>query len=119
LVAEALDVNQVWATVFDVAEELGSVDYQLRALLHMCRDHYKESKLDEALILSEKFCAVAEHSTNPVDRLIGQRMMGYTLHFRGEQTKARQHIENMLNGYDEVAHGQFTTIDRGPTELRT
>jgi predicted ATPase/DNA-binding winged helix-turn-helix (wHTH) protein len=119
-VAENLDVNQVWATVFDVAEEVGSIDYQLRALLGMCRDHYKNSKLDEALALSEKFCAIAEGSTDPVDRLIGERMMGYTLHFRGEQAKARQHIENMLHGYDEVVHGSHVMrywFDRRVTAL--
>jgi predicted ATPase/DNA-binding winged helix-turn-helix (wHTH) protein len=104
-VADDLDVKQVWSTVFDVAEELGNTDYQLRALLGMCRDHYKESKLDEALILSEKFQSIAERSDNPVDRLIGHRMMGYTLHFRGDQSNARKQIETMLNGYDTVAHG--------------
>jgi predicted ATPase len=33
------------------------------------------------------------------DRLVGERVLGVTLHLLGDQTRARVHIENMLKGY--------------------
>jgi len=49
-----------------------------------------------ALDLGKRFRDLA---TEPADRLIGERLIGTALHFLGDQTSARQHIERMLAAY--------------------
>jgi predicted ATPase len=42
---------------------------------------------------------VASESSDPVDVPIGDRMMGLSLHYLGDQTGARRHFERMLSRY--------------------
>ena len=60
---------------------------------------------------SEKaFYGVAEDSAGVADLPIGDRMMGLSLHLLGDQTRARQHFERMLERY--VASAQRSHIIR-------
>src|SRR5262249_53753770 len=61
--------------------------------------HINNGEFKEALSLAERFGAVATKAKDPADPLIGDRMMGAALHFLGEQTRAREHIERMLARY--------------------
>jgi predicted ATPase len=89
----------VWAKALEIAEELEDTEYQLRALygLWACRLNYGEFQV--ALTLAQRFYTLAQDRGDPAGLLIGDQMIGTSLHYWGDQTKARRHIECMLDGY--------------------
>jgi hypothetical protein len=56
------------------------------------------------LALAQRFCSLAANYSDPLDLLVGDRMMGTTLHYLGDQTNARRHIERMLARYVAPVH---------------
>jgi len=83
----------------EIAEMFDDTDYQLRALWGLCVDRLNNALFREALACAEKFCTVAAESSDPVDAPIGDRMMGLSLHYLGDQASARRHFERMLGRY--------------------
>jgi predicted ATPase len=51
-----------------------------------------------ALTLTQRFYSLAQDRGDPADLPIGDRIIGVSLHYCGDQTNARRHIERMLNG---------------------
>jgi len=94
-----------WQTALELAERLNDIDYQLRALWGLWASRYNNGEYREALALAERFSALAVNSVDPADTHIGDRMLGVVLHFLGDQTGARKHIERMLSRYVTPAHG--------------
>jgi predicted ATPase/DNA-binding winged helix-turn-helix (wHTH) protein len=99
-------IEQVWTSALTIAENIGDVDYQMRCLSGLRNVRLSEGNLREALSLARRFKKAAEDSNDPTDRLVGDRMIGYGLHFMGDLTAARRHIENVLGqiGSDHRAH---------------
>jgi predicted ATPase len=52
-----------------------------------------------ALTLAQRFYSLAQNRGDPADLPIGDRMIGVSMHYWGDQTNARRHIERMLSGY--------------------
>jgi predicted ATPase len=88
-----------WRSVLKIAEDLGDIDYQLRALWALWADRQNHGKFREALALAKKFCGRATHAPNATDCLIGERMVGVSLHFLGDQGEARTRVERVLARY--------------------
>jgi len=86
-------------TVLRLAEALGDVDYQLRGLWALWADRVNHGEFREALVLAEGFRVLAAESGDPADPPVGERMIGASLHFLGDQAGARRHIEGMLARY--------------------
>ncbi|HTS52173.1 MAG TPA: winged helix-turn-helix domain-containing protein [Burkholderiales bacterium] len=88
-----------WTSALELAERLDDTEYQLRALfgLWTCRVSIPECQAAQAL--AEKFLNVARRHADPINLLIGDRMIGVVLHYQGDQTNARHHIEGMLSRY--------------------
>src|SRR2546425_942227 len=95
----ARETGAAWATALQLAERLQDTDYQLRALWGLWASHMNNGEFRQALQLAERFGAVATKARDPADPLIGDRMVGASLHFLGEQTRARGYIERMLERY--------------------
>jgi predicted ATPase/DNA-binding winged helix-turn-helix (wHTH) protein len=93
------EIESVWAEALGIAESLGDIEYQLRALygLWACRLNHGEYRV--ALTLAHRFCSLAQDRGDPADLPIGDQMIGTSLHYWGDQTNARRHIERMLGGY--------------------
>src|ERR1700731_3910002 len=93
------EIESVWAKALEIAESLGDTEYQLRALygLWACRLNHGEYRV--ALTLAHRFCSLAQDRGDPADLPIADRMIGTSLHYWGDQTNARHHIERMLGGY--------------------
>ena len=89
-----------WARVLSLAEELGDVDHQLRALWGLWADKLNGGELHPALALAERFSAIAASEQDTSDRLVGDRMLGYTLHLVGEQTAASSYLSRMIARYE-------------------
>jgi predicted ATPase/DNA-binding winged helix-turn-helix (wHTH) protein len=95
----ARETGAAWATALELAQALQDIDYQLRALWGLWAGHMNNGEFRPALRLAEQFGTLATKARDPADALIGDRMLGASLHFLGEQTRARGHIERMLEHY--------------------
>jgi predicted ATPase/DNA-binding winged helix-turn-helix (wHTH) protein len=93
------EAEAAWAKALEIAESLGDTQYQLRALygLWACRLNCGESGV--TLTLARRFNSLAQDRGDPADLPIGDQMIGVSLHYCGDQTNARRHIERMLGGY--------------------
>jgi len=90
------DTITAWTTALEIAGSRDDAEYQLRALwgLWLCR--VSRGECPEALVLAQRFCG---RVTNPADLPVGERMVGASLHYLGDQTNARRHLEHMLAHY--------------------
>ena len=98
----APDTIAAWTTALAIAERLGDTEYQLRALWGLWHFRVSRGECRAALELAERFCdRVAD--ANPADRPVGERMVGASLHYLGDQPSARRHLESMLAHYADSA----------------
>lgn len=95
-----------WQGVLRLAEQLGDVDYQSRALWALWVDRMNGADFREGLRLAQRFRDLT--AATPVqagDALVGERLMGSALHFIGDQQGARAHVERMLVQYRALQPG--------------
>ncbi len=95
----ARETGAAWTLAYNLAERQGNTDYRLRALWGMWAGKMNNAEFVAARELADRFCALAPQSMDPADRAIGDRMLGASLHFLGDQPGARLHIERMLSNY--------------------
>jgi predicted ATPase/DNA-binding SARP family transcriptional activator len=88
------DTIEAWTTVLHIAEGRVDTEYRLAALWGLWLVHITRGEARTALGLVDRFCSLV---TDPVDRLRGERMMGASLHYLGDQVKARQILEGILS----------------------
>jgi predicted ATPase/DNA-binding winged helix-turn-helix (wHTH) protein len=98
------DLAAIWSRALTIAEELNDVEYQLRALWGLYAGRFMGGDLSAALDIIGRYQGVAERSPDPVDALVGHRMLAVTLHALGDQSGARQHLEHMLRHYAPPTH---------------
>ena len=91
--------HAAWTYVLEIAEDLGDVDYKLRALWGLWVDALNGSEFRQSLALARRFLDAAKGSADRDDVWIGERIVGVSLHFMGEQAPAEQHISRMLAHY--------------------
>jgi predicted ATPase/DNA-binding winged helix-turn-helix (wHTH) protein len=82
-----------------IAEARADTDAQLRALWGLWADRQNNGAFNEGFVLARRFKDLAASSVDSVDLQIGDRMIGSSLHFLGDQAGARLHIERMLANY--------------------
>jgi predicted ATPase/DNA-binding winged helix-turn-helix (wHTH) protein len=95
----ARETGSAWTTALALAEQFDDTDYQLRAFWGLWAGRVNNGEFREALALAQRFHNLAASVPNPDDTLIGDRMIGASLHFLGDQAGARLHTERMLKGY--------------------
>jgi predicted ATPase len=93
------ETETVWAKALEIAESLSDTEYQLRALYGLWACRLNCGKYRAALRLAQRFYGLAQDRGDPADLPIADRMIGVSLHYWGDQTNARRHIECMLSGY--------------------
>jgi predicted ATPase/DNA-binding winged helix-turn-helix (wHTH) protein len=96
LVAE---IELAWTRVLVIAEDLGDREYQLRALWGLWVHSNHKGEFGTGLALAQRFRDLALTQGDPTDLAIADRMIGVSLHDRGDQLGARRHIEHMLAHY--------------------
>jgi predicted ATPase/DNA-binding winged helix-turn-helix (wHTH) protein len=80
----------------EIAESLEDAEYQLRSIWGLWALHNMTSQFRVALETAQRFRTLAAKQHEGNDQLIGDRMIGLTLHFLGDQTRARRHVEHIL-----------------------
>lgn len=88
-----------WRKALDIAERLGDIDYQLRALWALWVDRINSGEPRASLDHAERFCDLAARTGEPADLQIGDRLRARSLHLMGDQSAARRHVERMLDRY--------------------
>ena len=88
-----------WRAALGLAERLGDTDYVLRACWALWADRLNEGDFGVALTFAERFRARAAGSDDAADALVGERMVGASLHFLGDQSGARACTEHVLHRY--------------------
>jgi predicted ATPase/DNA-binding winged helix-turn-helix (wHTH) protein len=98
-IGPARETGPAWANALEIANELDDTDYKLRAIWGLWAGCQNNGEFRAALAYAEKFRNIAADSPHLSDISVGDRMMGAALHFLGDQTASRQHIERMLGKY--------------------
>ena len=93
------ETGAAWASALTIAEEIADTDYQLQGLYGLWNCGVFSGEFHTARALAERFCGLAA-KTRLADVFIGDRMIGFSLHYMGHQNDARYYIERMLAGYD-------------------
>lgn len=88
-----------WQEVLTIAEQVGDVDYQLRALWALWVDCKNRGAPKEGLLLADRFCALAQQSSEPLDAMVGKRLRGSSLHVLARHDEAREAVQEMLRQY--------------------
>jgi predicted ATPase/DNA-binding winged helix-turn-helix (wHTH) protein len=104
-----------WSTALAIAEKLGDLDYQLRAVWALWVDAVNRAQPLLGHELAEMFQARAAMSPDPVDAVIGKRIMGATLHWLGRHEEARALLEDMIREYDALPPTTRFQFDQGAT----
>ena len=105
--ANSPEIGASWTKALDIAEKLGDSEYQLRALWGMWFFHSAMSLHRVALGLEEKFRSLAANESDPNDWLVGERMIGATHHYLGDQQNARRHLERVQANYVTNDHTRY------------
>src|SRR5260370_18171191 len=65
-----------------------------------------DGAVGDAMRLAERLSLLASSSADPIALQIGERTMGFALHFLGDQVNARRHIERMFSGHVPELHNR-------------
>src|SRR5207245_6603315 len=74
----------------DLAESLDDADYRLRAMWGLCVYRFIAGDYQRALLLAEQFRTLAAKTADPLDDIIGDRLIVIGLHIQGGQLVARR-----------------------------
>jgi predicted ATPase len=86
----------VWTKVLEIAEELRDIDYRLRALWGLWIVSLMTGNHRTGLSIARQFSTLAAKTTDPLALYAGDRLIGSSLHYLGEQRRARRRFEIMM-----------------------
>ena len=98
-----------WTDLLTIAMRLEDADHQARALWGLWSAHLYSGAPRAALPFAERFLDLAASRADEAKELLGERVVGVTLHYMGDQVPARRHIERVLARYARAVHGWQTT----------
>ena len=88
----------------EIAESLDDVDSQLQVLWAMWIYRFNNGEIRAARDLAEQFLRIARRADDPVDIAGGDRLLGSTLHYEGDQSEAHRCLERAVDL--DIANGQ-------------
>ena len=78
-----------------LAERLADVDQQLRSLWALWTFHANNGENRAMQAAASRFLELAPRSSTRADVLVGERLMGVMMHYRGRQDEARRYLERV------------------------
>jgi predicted ATPase/DNA-binding winged helix-turn-helix (wHTH) protein len=103
----APEAGAAWTKALEIAECLGDAEYQLRSLWGLWVFHTASGRHRVALTLAQRFHTLAANRSDPGDRLVGERLIGASQHYLGDQPVARRHLERVLADPAAVGHRPY------------
>jgi predicted ATPase/DNA-binding winged helix-turn-helix (wHTH) protein len=95
-VGRAREAGPAWAVTLELANLLNDRDYRLRALWGLCIDQFNNGEFRKALEFANGFAELAAEADDLVDGMMADRLLATSLHFLGDQKRARHHIDRVL-----------------------
>jgi len=92
-------IEVVLAEALETAESLGDVASQLRALWAMWSYRFNIGDNRAAQPLAERFSRVAHRAGDAADVLVGDRLIGNTMHHSGNQQLAQRRLQRVVDRY--------------------
>lgn len=93
------EIGAAWTRAFELAEKLNDAEYQLRSLSGLWFFETASGRHRHALDLAKRFCTLAAQRPDPNNRAVGERLIGVSQHYLGDQTSARRRLEHVLAQY--------------------
>ena len=97
------ETGEAWTKALRIAETLEDTEHRLRTLMGFWGYRLTAGEYEIAETLARQFCDVAKSTDDPANLLIGDRMIGWSLHWLGDQHKARHCLDRVLNRYVAVS----------------
>jgi predicted ATPase/DNA-binding winged helix-turn-helix (wHTH) protein len=101
-----------WGVVLEMATELDDTEYQARALWGLWNAYIYAGAPRTGLAFARRFFELAQNAADAAKLLMGHRIIGISLHYLGDQSDARNHIQNMLARYVRTVHRWHTIGSR-------
>jgi predicted ATPase/DNA-binding winged helix-turn-helix (wHTH) protein len=101
-----------WGVVLEMATELDDTEYQARALWGLWNAYIYGGAPRAGLTFARRFFELAQNAADAAKLLMGHRIIGISLHYLGDQSDARNHIQNMLARYVRTVHRWHTIGSR-------
>jgi predicted ATPase/TolB-like protein len=99
-----------WTSALEIAEKLENTECQLQALRGLWAYRLNSGEYRVSLELARRFRRVAARpEVDSAVLPVGDRMIGTSLHYLGDQTNARRYIERMLADYIPAVYPPDTT----------
>jgi predicted ATPase/DNA-binding winged helix-turn-helix (wHTH) protein len=98
-----------------LAKSVGDDDAQLRAVWVNWSYRYNQGDMRTARFLADRYASLAKGVGDPADSLVGDRLVGTTLHHVGNQASARFHLERVRDHYfapDDERHTIWLHYDQ-------
>ena len=86
-----------WTKALQFAEMLDDAEYQVRSLRGLYFFHAVNGRFRIAAALAQQLCDVVASRSDASGRLLGERLIGVSYHYLGDQVSARRHLEHTLD----------------------
>jgi predicted ATPase/DNA-binding winged helix-turn-helix (wHTH) protein len=96
------ELEAAWTRTLELAERLDDTECRLRAAWELWTLNRVSRLNHAALTHAQRVSARAANRTDPNHRLVGERMLGISCHYQGDQVRARRHLEGVLDAYVET-----------------
>ena len=94
----------LWHQTLTLAMKLGCRDFEARAIWGLWNAAQYAGESRDAIDFAHRFRALAVQTGNSANEVLGQRLLGISLHFSGQQTDAYRELAQMLLRYDNSRH---------------
>jgi predicted ATPase/DNA-binding winged helix-turn-helix (wHTH) protein len=111
-VGRARETAAAWTTTLELAELLGDTEYRRHALWGLCIDQFNTGNVRTALSYAERFAGLVGNADPAIERMKADRILATSLHYLGDQNRARYHIEQALLS-DVAARPRSQTVSAG------
>ena len=115
--AAASEIGAACTRALEIAEDLDDGEYRLRSLSGLWVFHTAGRRHRTAMALAQRFLSLAATRPDLNARLIGDRLVGASKHFLGDQKSARRHIARALS--DNVTSDRGSHFIHFQLDLRT
>ena len=103
-VGRAREAGAAWVTTLELADRLDDRDYRLRALWGLSIDQFNNGEFRTALAYARRFADQVKDSDDAIELIMGDRILATSLHYLGDQTSARDHVDRVLARLADVRH---------------
>jgi predicted ATPase/DNA-binding winged helix-turn-helix (wHTH) protein len=108
-ICPAPESTTAWRHVLEIAEGLNDKDYKLRAFWGLWTVCVTGDNQRKGLSLARMLSKSASEASDPLAMIVGDRLIGTSHHFLGEQTLARRHIEQAITGSGALGDTSHST----------